>query len=75
MGGRPPSSRGYHQCVLFDSRLFLFGGFEGEVVFDDVWILDLAASSYLSQVTVFEIDDQEDGYDEEDEEYEEDGEE
>lgn len=44
-------------------------------MFDDVWILDLAASSYLSQVTVFEIDDQEDGYDEEDEEYEEDGEE
>ncbi|KAF8339867.1 uncharacterized protein EI90DRAFT_3038058 [Cantharellus anzutake] len=75
VGGRPPSSRGYHQCALFDSRLFLFGGFEGEAVFDDVWILDLAASSYLSQVTVFEIDEQPDEYDEEDGEYEEDGEE
>lgn len=61
--------------MLFDSRLFLFGGFEGEVVFDDVWMLDLAASSYLSQVTVFEIDYQGDEYDEEDGEYEEDGEE
>ena len=31
--------------------------------------------AHISQVTIFEIDDQEDGYDEEDEEYEEDGEE
>ncbi|KAF9522512.1 hypothetical protein CPB83DRAFT_864388 [Crepidotus variabilis] len=51
--GRPPSPRGYHETILADSRLFLFGGFNGYNAFDDVHILDLAAGAYLPQVTSF----------------------
>jgi Rab9 effector protein with kelch motifs len=51
--GRPPSPRGYHETILADSRLFLFGGFNGYAAFDDVHILDLAAGAYLPQVTTF----------------------
>ena len=48
--GRTPSSRGYHVTTLADSRLWVFGGFDGRVVSDDVWLLDLAAAAYLPQV-------------------------
>ncbi|KAG6823525.1 hypothetical protein H0H92_009902 [Tricholoma furcatifolium] len=54
--GNPPSGRGYHASILADSRLFLFGGFDGGFSFDDVYILDLAAGAYLPQVTSFSID-------------------
>ena len=27
--GMPPSGRGYHCAVLYDSRLFIIGGFDG----------------------------------------------
>ncbi|KAG8993870.1 hypothetical protein FRB94_010319 [Tulasnella sp. JGI-2019a] len=53
--GRPPCSRGYHVAALADSRLWIFGGFDGHAVFDDVWVLDLAAAAYLPQVTSFGI--------------------
>ncbi|KIO21780.1 hypothetical protein M407DRAFT_57185, partial [Tulasnella calospora MUT 4182] len=48
--GRSPSSRGYYVTTLADSRLWVFGGFDGHIVYDDVWILDLAAAAYLPQV-------------------------
>jgi hypothetical protein len=51
--GKAPSPRGYHAAVLADSRLFVFGGFNGHTVFDDVYLLDLAAAAYLPQVTSF----------------------
>jgi hypothetical protein len=54
--GKPPSARGYHICILADSHLFFFVGHNGSLVFDDVYIVDLAASSYLSQVTSFKIE-------------------
>lgn len=56
--GRAPSSRGYHAAILADSgtRIWLFGGFDGTNVFDDVWILDLASQAYLAQVTIFDVD-------------------
>ena len=54
--GRPPAPRGYHASLLADSRLFVFGGFNGHDVFDDVHMLDLAAAAYLPQVTSFSID-------------------
>jgi hypothetical protein len=54
--GKAPSPRGYHAAVLADSRLFVFGGFNGHAVYDDVHILDLAAAGYLPQVTSFKID-------------------
>ncbi|TFK29105.1 galactose oxidase [Coprinopsis marcescibilis] len=54
--GKPPSMRGNHATVLSDSRVFLFGGFNGQQGFDDVHILDLAAGAYLPQVTSFEIE-------------------
>jgi Kelch motif len=53
--GKAPSPRGYHAAILADSRLFVFGGFNGHVVYDDVYILDLAAAAYLPQVTSFKI--------------------
>lgn len=54
--GKPPTPRGYHVALLADSRLFVFGGFNGHVVYDDVYILDLAAAAYLPQVTSFTIE-------------------
>jgi len=50
--GKAPTPRGYHASLLADSRLFLFGGFNGH----DVHIIDLAAAAYLPQVTSFSID-------------------
>jgi len=54
--GKPPSTRGYHACILADSRLFLFGGFNGQNAFNDVHILDLAAGAYRPQVTSFTME-------------------
>lgn len=54
--GKPPAGRGYHATILADSRLFVFGGFNGQTAFDDVHILDLAAGAYLPQVTSFIMD-------------------
>lgn len=54
--GKPPSIRGYHATILADSRLFVFGGFNGSTSFDDVHILDLAAGAYLPQVTSFTME-------------------
>ncbi|KAH7882189.1 hypothetical protein F5I97DRAFT_1817533 [Phlebopus sp. FC_14] len=53
--GKPPSPRGYHVTIVADGRLFLFGGFNGHDVFDDVYILDLAGAAYLPQVISFQI--------------------
>jgi Rab9 effector protein with kelch motifs len=41
---RGPSVRHYYASLLADSRLFLFGGFNGYDVFDDVHVPDFAAS-------------------------------
>lgn len=54
--GKAPNPRGYHATILADSRLFLFGGYDGITSYDDVHILDLAANAYLPQVTSFAID-------------------
>lgn len=54
--GIAPCPRGYHTTILFDSRLFLFGGYDGKSVYDDVYILDLSACAYLPQITSFNID-------------------
>ncbi|KAF8626668.1 hypothetical protein AX15_004759 [Amanita polypyramis BW_CC] len=54
--GKAPSPRGYHATILADSRLFLFGGYDGLTSYEDVHILDLAANAYLPQVTSFTID-------------------
>ncbi|KAI5812733.1 hypothetical protein BZA77DRAFT_252773 [Pyronema omphalodes] len=53
--GQPPSGRGYHCAVLYDSRLFIIGGFDGHNVFNDTYILELAVSSYYSQISHFTI--------------------
>ena len=50
------SPRGYHTTVIYDSRLFLLGGFNGKTVFDDMHTLDLGASSFLPQITNFSLD-------------------
>ncbi|CRK25121.1 hypothetical protein BN1708_014143 [Verticillium longisporum] len=54
--GLPPSGRGYHGTVLYDSRLFTIGGFDGSEVFGDVWILELAVHAYYSQISHFTIE-------------------
>ncbi|KAJ3476527.1 hypothetical protein NLI96_g11094 [Meripilus lineatus] len=56
IAGKPPIARGYHAALIADSRLFIFGGFNGNEVFDDVHNLDLAGAAYLPQVTSFTID-------------------
>lgn len=48
--GKPPSARGYHATILADSRVFLFGGYNGQSAFDDVHVLDLAAGDRKSVV-------------------------
>ncbi|KAF8246628.1 galactose oxidase [Wilcoxina mikolae CBS 423.85] len=53
--GMPPSGRGYHCAVLYDSRLFIIGGFDGHRVFNDTYILELAVSSYYSQISHFSV--------------------
>ncbi|CAG8444880.1 2570_t:CDS:2 [Funneliformis caledonium] len=55
--GTPPSGRGYHTTVLYDSRLFVFGGYDGHSVFDDIFVLDLSACAYLPQITNFQLPD------------------
>jgi hypothetical protein len=50
VAGQPLSARGYHVSLLADSRVFVFGGFNGQDVYEDVHILDLAGSGYLAQV-------------------------
>lgn len=71
IAGLRPKPRAYHGAVHFDSRLFIFGGYDGTKEFSDVWYIDLAAQAYLDQVTDFTIDE----YDEEGDQvlYEEDG--
>lgn len=54
--GKPPSSRGYHAAIVSDSRLFVFGGFNGQTALDDCHILDLAGTAYLPQVMSFQIE-------------------
>ncbi|KAH8149411.1 uncharacterized protein LAJ45_06490 [Morchella importuna] len=54
--GQPPTGRGYHGTVLNDSRLFVIGGFDGHDVFNDTYILELAVSSYYSQISHFSIE-------------------
>lgn len=53
--GVPPTGRGYHYAVLYDSRLFIIGGFDGHRVFNDTYILELAVSSYYSQISHFSV--------------------
>lgn len=48
-----PPGRGYHVALLHDARIFLSGGYNGETVFDDFWILGLSASAYLPQVVCY----------------------
>lgn len=54
--GTLPLPRGYHTVVLYDSRLILFGGYDGKNAFDDVYMLELSACAYLPQITNFIID-------------------
>ncbi|SCV71171.1 BQ2448_2759 [Microbotryum intermedium] len=54
--GHAPSPRGYHTCVLHDSRLLCIGGFDGKQVFDECFSLDLGALAFLPQVTQFKLD-------------------
>jgi hypothetical protein len=48
--GIPPPGRGYHVAILHDARIFISGGYNGEAVFEDLWVLDLSANAYLPQV-------------------------
>ncbi|KAI8872380.1 galactose oxidase [Ramicandelaber brevisporus] len=54
--GKKPSPRAYHSCVLFDSRVFMFGGFDHRTTFAELYILELSGYAYLPQVTDFDIE-------------------
>lgn len=43
-----PASRGYHGCAYQDGRLFVYGGFDGDRIYDDLWILELGTSAYIT---------------------------
>ncbi|KAI8913047.1 hypothetical protein DFJ77DRAFT_466593 [Powellomyces hirtus] len=54
-GKELPAGRGYHTAVLCDSRLWLYGGYDGGNLFGDCWVLELGASAYLPQITSFDV--------------------
>ncbi|ESK96735.1 conjugation with cellular fusion-related protein [Moniliophthora roreri MCA 2997] len=54
--GKAPTARGYHGSLLYDSRIFYIGGYNGATAYDDVHIVDLAAAAYLPQVTSFTVE-------------------
>lgn len=60
-GKDKPEGRGYHTAALCDSRVWVFGGYDGGNVFGDCWALELGASAYLPQITSFEVGGGEDG--------------
>lgn len=40
-------SRSGHVAVMFgDKKIFVFGGFTGEIVLNDVWVFDVANSQW-----------------------------
>jgi len=53
--GTIPSGRGYHTAVLYDSRIYMFGGYDGHHVFNEMYALELSACAYLPQITDFEV--------------------
>ncbi|KAJ2893406.1 hypothetical protein IWW38_002869 [Coemansia aciculifera] len=53
--GSAPILRGHHACALHDGRLFIYGEYNGQEVFDDMYMLELSSYSYLPQVRVFVI--------------------
>lgn len=53
--GQAPAPRGYHTMLLHDSRLFMFGGYDGKTFYNEVYILDLSASAYLPQITNYKF--------------------
>jgi len=53
--GTVPSGRGYHTAVLYDSRIYIFGGYDGHHVFNEMYALELSACAYLPQITDFEV--------------------
>ncbi|KAI8064757.1 hypothetical protein BC940DRAFT_305274 [Gongronella butleri] len=54
--GVAPPARGYHTSVLYDSRIYVLGGYNSKRVFDDLAILELSSYAYLPQITNFSID-------------------
>ncbi|KAI8887819.1 galactose oxidase [Backusella circina FSU 941] len=40
---RPPKARSGHVSVIFEQTLYIFGGTDGEVVFNDLWGLNLTS--------------------------------
>lgn len=38
---KKPTARGYHSANMVNSKLIIYGGSDGVVCFDDVWILDV----------------------------------
>ncbi|KAI9206513.1 uncharacterized protein BJ171DRAFT_422235 [Polychytrium aggregatum] len=55
VGLESPGERGYHSACYNDSRVFVFGGYNGQEVFNDMFILDLSSVAYLTQTSDFEI--------------------
>ena len=54
--GQAPTPRGYHTMLLYDSRLFIYGGYDGKQLYNQVNLLDLSSSAYLPQISNFSID-------------------
>ena len=48
--GKAPVGRGYHTATLYDSRLYVWGGYDGRSVFGDLAVLELGPLGYLPSV-------------------------
>jgi hypothetical protein len=48
VGGDAIPPRGYHTAVFYDSRLWVFGGASDDMVFSELYILELGVHAYLA---------------------------
>ena len=46
--GIPPQPRSYHTASYLDSRLYIFAGCGDQIIYNDVWVLDLGIYSLLA---------------------------
>lgn len=48
-----PKRRRCHGCVIFNSVVYICGGYDGSNIFDDIWSLDLATFQWKKHHKVF----------------------
>lgn len=49
VAGLSPAARSRHTCTLVDNKLIVLGGGDDSRVYNDLYILDLGTSDFISQ--------------------------